>query len=61
MTEQFGFNQSLRDGAAGNRDKGALGARAHIVDGPRDQFLAGSALACHQHGGIQIGDAMHHW
>jgi hypothetical protein len=35
-------------------------ARAHIVNGAGDQFLAGAAFAGHKHGGVQIGYAVDH-
>ncbi len=59
MAEQLGFDQRLWNGAAGDGNKGPVGARAQIVNGAGNQLLAGSAFAGHQHRGIQIGDAMH--
>ena len=57
VAEELGFNQGFRNGAAGDSDKGLIGATAEIVNGAGDQFLAGSAFARDQHGGVEIGDA----
>jgi hypothetical protein len=56
VAEEFGLNQSLRDGAARHRDKGLTRAVANIVDGPGDELFSGSALAGNQDGSTQIGN-----
>src|SRR5271170_2375283 len=59
VAEQFGFDESFGNGAATDRNKRLAGARAKIVDGPGDQFLAGAAFSSDEDRGIEIGDAMH--
>ena len=39
------LHQAVRDRGAVERDEGAVAARARVVDRPRDQLLAGAALA----------------
>ena len=39
--------------------KGLLARAAEIMNGAGDQFLAGSAFAGDEHGGVEIGDAAH--
>ncbi len=57
VTEQFTFQQVLRDGSAVEGQEGCLGPGAVLVDGTGDQFLAGAALAGNQHGDVLGGDA----
>ena len=57
MTEELGFDEGFRDGAAGDSDKGLVGAGAEVVNGAGDQFLAGAAFAGNQNRGIEIGYA----
>ena len=59
MAEKLGFNQSFRNGAAGDGDEGLVGARAEIVNGAGNEFLAGAAFAGDQNRGIEIGYAAH--
>ena len=59
MTEQFGFDQSLWNGAAADRNKRPSGTRAKIVDRSRNQFFAGAAFAGDENRGIEISNAMH--
>ena len=48
VPEQLGFEQVFGNGAAVERDEGALGVGRGAMDRPRDQFLAGAALAEHR-------------
>src|ERR1051325_1296109 len=57
VAEQLRFDQGLRNGAAGYRDKGEFAAATHIVSGPGDEFLAGAAGTVDEDGSIQISDA----
>jgi len=59
MAEQFGLNQSFRNGAAANRNKGPTGARAKIVDSPGDEFFASPTFSGNEYGGIEISHTMH--
>ena len=49
VAEELGFEQLLGDRAAVDGDEGRGGARAGTVDGVRQDFLAGAALAADQH------------
>jgi hypothetical protein len=49
--EQLGLEQGSRDSRAIQVDEGARRARAGLVNGPREQPLAGSRLALEQDGG----------
>src|SRR5262249_29877276 len=49
VPEELRLHQGLGDGAAVDRDEGAGSARAFLVNGLRDQLLAGAALARHHH------------
>jgi len=46
--EQLRFDQGRRDGRAVEVDEGARRAGACLVDGPREQSLAGARLALEQ-------------
>jgi hypothetical protein len=50
VTEQLAFHERGRDGAAVDRDERAVATAAEVVHGARDDFLAGAALAGHEHG-----------
>ena len=52
VAEQLAFEQAGGDGGAIELDEGAVFARARVVDGARQQFLAGAGFAVDQHGGI---------
>ncbi len=54
VAEQLGLEQGLGDGAAVHRDEGLAGARAGLVDGLGQQFLAGAAFAAQQHAGVGL-------
>ena len=45
VTEQFALEQRLRDGRAIDGDERRFGAMAVLVNGPRDEFLAGPRFA----------------
>src|SRR5512146_2240052 len=49
VAKQLGFNQSLGNCSARNRDERLVGARTQIMYGAGDQFLARTTLTCHQH------------
>jgi hypothetical protein len=57
VSEEFALEERLRDGAAVDRDEGPRDARGFLVDEPRDPFLARSALAGDEDGGIDLGQA----
>ena len=57
VAEQFAFQQVFRDGGAIDRDKRGFGARAVLVDGAGDQFLARAGFAPDEHGDGLGGDA----
>ena len=61
MTEEFAFQQVLRNGGAVNRDEGLLVSLAVIMNGACDEFLATAALARDQDGSITHGHATHHF
>ena len=52
MAEQLAFQQRLLQGGAVDGHQGPLAARAVVVQGAGDQFLAGAAGAADQHGGV---------
>ena len=56
VAEQLGLEQLLGNRAAVDGDERRLGARAGAVDGARQHFLAGAALAADQHAGVGGGD-----
>ena len=51
MTEQFALHQSRRNGRAVQADECSRTARAAIMNGPGDQFLARTGFAVQQHSG----------
>src|SRR5581483_2710175 len=57
MAEELSFDEGFRNRAARDGDERLARTGAEIVNGARDQLLAGSAFAGDQHGGIEIGDA----
>lgn len=56
ITKELGLQQLLGDGAAVDGNEGLVLAHAHIVDGARDQLLAGARFAPEQHGGHAARD-----
>ena len=52
VAEQFALQERLRQGRAVHADEWGRAPAACLVDGPRDEFLAGTALAADQHGGL---------
>ena len=59
VTEQDGLQQVIRHGAGVDGNEVGAGTRAEVVEGVGDHFLAGAALAGHQHGGAGGGDVLH--
>ncbi len=60
VAEQLGLEQALRDGGAVDRHERPVLPGAEAVDSPRQDFLAGAALAPDQHRQIGGGGAMGH-
>jgi hypothetical protein len=61
VAEQLVLEQALRDGGAVDHHERALVALRQVVDGARDQLLAGAALAVDRHGHVgrrHHGDAL---
>src|SRR4051812_48294565 len=56
MTEEFTFEQSFGNGAAIDRDKRSVFARAASMHGEGDHFLAGAAFAEDEDGSFGTGD-----
>ena len=50
VTEELGLDERLHDGGWIDRDERPLAPRPLAVNRPRDQLLAGAALAGDQHG-----------
>ncbi len=57
VPEQLALQQRLGNGRAVDRQEAPGCPRAVLIDGPRDQLLAGAALAADQHGDVLRGDA----
>ena len=55
ITEQLALQQLFRDGGAVDRDKGAAGPHAGVVDAVGKQLLSRAGLAFYQHGGVCPG------
>ena len=55
--EELGLKQALRHGRAVDRDERMVGARAGLVQGAGDEFLARAALAANQHRYVGRGHA----
>jgi len=53
VTKELTFQEVQRCGSAIQLDEGASTARAHIVNGSSDQFLASSGFSLNQHGGTR--------
>jgi hypothetical protein len=56
VAEEFGFQEIFGHGAAVDGNEGLIAARAGVVNGARQQFLAGAALAGQQHAGVGTRD-----
>ena len=52
VAEQLTLQQGVRQGGAVQADERRLGARAIVVNGLGQYFLAGSALALNEDGGV---------
>ena len=52
MAEEFAFDEAGRDRGAIYLHQHAIFSSAEIVNGPRDQFLAGASFAGDQHGRV---------
>ena len=59
VAEQFGFDQFGGNGRAIQRDKGAGAARAFLVNGARDEFLARAGFALDRDARFACGHALH--
>src|ERR1035437_8454843 len=57
VSKQLRFNQRFRNGAAGHRDEGLLGAVPCVVNGSGNQFFACAALSGDQNGRTEMRDA----
>jgi hypothetical protein len=57
VAEEFALDQGLGDGAAVDRDEGAIAPRREFVQAARRHALAGAALAGDQHGAVGRRDA----
>ena len=55
VTEQLGLEERLGQRGAVDHDERPVGARARIVDGAREELLAGAGLALDQHGRVEGG------
>ena len=58
VAEELGLHQVLGDGGAVDLDEGLVAAARVLVEGARDQLLAGAALAGDEHRGRRVGDAL---
>ena len=56
VSEQFGFEKILCHCAAVDGDEGFVAPRAGVVNGMRQEFLAGSTLAGEQYAGVGTRD-----
>ena len=56
MAEQLGLRQTLGNRRRIEGDEALIGARAVLVNRPRDQFLAGAGLALNQHRAVHRRD-----
>ena len=58
VTEEFGFEQRVRQTRAVEGDERRGGARASMMNQPRDDFLADACFACDQHLRIRASGAV---
>jgi hypothetical protein len=56
VTEQLIFEQGVRERAAVHRDEWTGSPAAHVMNGTRNEFLAGARFAADQNCGIAPGD-----
>src|SRR6266498_5355115 len=59
MPEEFTLQQLLGNSPAVDGDERFVLAIAVIVEGTRNEFLAGTTLAVDQHGAVSIRDLLH--
>ena len=59
VAEQLRLDQAVGQRRAAHLDERLVGARRVVVDGVRDQLLAGARLAANQHGGVGRGHLRH--
>jgi hypothetical protein len=57
VTEEFGFDEVVRNRAAVHGDERGVAPGAVIVDRARDEFLAGAGFADDERGGVGGGHA----
>jgi hypothetical protein len=60
VTEELAFQQAGRNGGTIELHEGSLLAAAVIVNGARDQFLAGTRFAKQEHGRIAFRNGLDH-
>ena len=56
MAVELGLEEGVGEGGAVDGDERLARARAGVVDGARDQLLAGAALAADEHGALRARD-----
>ena len=56
VTEQFGLEQGVRQSSAVHRDELPASTTTLAVDGPGNEFLPGTTLACNEDLGLQTRD-----
>ncbi len=59
MSEELALDELARHGSAVHLDERLLSTRAVVVDGIRDELLAGAARTADQDGEIGVGDLPH--
>ncbi len=59
VAEQHALGEVRRDGREVDGDERRFRVAGLAMNQPRQQFLAGAALAENQHGGGQLGDLLH--
>jgi hypothetical protein len=58
MTENFAFEKIGGNGGAVQANEGAAATRAEIVNGARDEFLAGACFSLDENAGIRGRDPL---
>ena len=58
VAEQLAFENAFRQGGDVERHERLAFARAVLMHGPGDEFLAGAVLALDQHGAVGRGDVV---
>src|SRR5579863_810827 len=56
MAEELALHEIVRNGRAIDRDEWLVAAKTMIVDGARDELLAGAGLAGDQHRRLAVGE-----